>query len=295
MKLNIDHLIESLRPKPDYPTYPPYHTGLYLEDYFFDFYQRNIDRFQKLKREYIPVFWTNIYLNAGGNLGEAVFKLQDILNKVLKPDGKYFMVSQHDDSPMNILPQNTMYFLSGGNKTGPGTNPIPLICGPLANQEKKEKEFLASFVGSMTHPVREKMVDVLKDKSDVYLSTKGWDNKMAVENVEDFINASLKSKFVLCPRGWGTTSFRLYEAMQLDAVPVYISDEFWKPFTYELNWDDFCVSIKEDEIPNIHSILESISEEKYNKMKSKIKEVYENYFTLEGTCNKILQMLELES
>ena len=283
-----------LRPKPEYPTYPPYHTGLYLEDYFFDFYQRNIDRFQKLKREYIPVFWTNIYLNAGGDLGKAVYKLQDVLNNVMKPDGKYFMVSQHDDSPMNILPSNTMYFLAGGNRPGIGVNPIPLICGPLATQEEKEKEFLASFVGSMTHPLREKMVDALKDKSDVYLSTKGWDNKMAVDNVEEFINASLKSKFVLCPRGWGATSFRLYEAMQLDAVPVYISDEFWKPFTYELNWDDFCVSVKEDEISNTHSILESISEEKYKNMKAKIKELYENYFTLEGTCNKILQMLELE-
>ena len=283
-----------LMPKPSYPTYPPYHTGLYLEDYFFDFYQRNIDRFRKLKREYIPIFWTNIYLNAGGNLQSAVYELQDDINKGISPEGKYFTLCQHDDGPMNLLPQDTMIFGAGGNKHGPGVNPIPLICGPIAKQEKKDKEFLASFVGSMTHRVRDKMVDSLKDKPDIYLSTKGWDNTMAVDNVEDFINASLKSKFVLCPRGWGLTSFRLYEAMQLDAVPVYISDKFWTPFTYELNWDDFCVMISEEEIPNLHSILESISDEKYEMMKRKIEEVYENYFTLEGTCNKILQILELE-
>ena len=53
----------TLTHKPSYPTYPPYHTGLYLEEYFFEFYQRNIDRFNKLKRKYIPIFWTNCYVN----------------------------------------------------------------------------------------------------------------------------------------------------------------------------------------------------------------------------------------
>ena len=281
-------------PKPSYPIYPPYHTGLYLEEYFFDFYNRNIDRFQKLERNSIPILWTNIYLNAGGNLQSTVYELQDGINKGMSPSGKYFTICQHDDGPMNLLPKNTMTFSAGGNRQGPGVNPIPLICGPIAKQEKKDKEFLASFVGSMTHRVREKMVDALHDKPDVYISTKEWHPTMEVNNVQDFIDSSRKSKFVLCPRGYGLSSFRLYEAMQLDAVPVYISDQFWTPFTYELNWNDFCVMINEEEIPNMHSILESISDKKYEMMKRKIEEVYENYFTLEGTCSKILQILELE-
>jgi hypothetical protein len=38
------HLIEifsNFRPSPKYPTYPPYHEGLYLEDYFFDWFTKN--------------------------------------------------------------------------------------------------------------------------------------------------------------------------------------------------------------------------------------------------------------
>jgi len=293
--LNIAHDTSWMRPPALYPVYPPYHRGLYLEEYFFDFYQRNLYRFKDIEREYIPLYWTNIYNNAGRKLEEAVFKLQDAINKEISPDKKYFTLSQHDDAPMNVLPQNTVIFSAGGNKQGPGIHPIPLICGPLVKQEKKEKEFLTSFVGSTSHPIRDEMIDALKDKDDVYVSQRGWDNTMPVECVEDFINTSLKSKFVLCPRGYGLSSFRLYEAMQLDAVPVYISDHFWTPFTHELNWDDFCVMVKEEEIPNIHSILNSITDEKYEMMKRKIEEVYENYFTLEGTCNKILQMLESES
>jgi len=82
--------------------------------------------------------------------------------------------------------------------------------------------------------------------------------------------------------------------MQLGAVPVYISDRFWLPWTHELNWNDFCVMITEDKIENIHEILESIDDKTYQKMQDKIKEVYDNYFTLEGSCGKILQILELE-
>ena len=40
----------------------------------------------------------------------------------------------------------------------------------------------------------------------------------------------IHSVFGLAPRGYGPTSFRLYETMQMDAVPIYISDVFWLPF-----------------------------------------------------------------
>ena len=285
-----------LRPKPSYPVYPPYHTGLYLEEYFFDFYQRNIDRFSKLKRQYIPIFWTNCYVDGvQDGWGERI-NILDIQREIntLNPNLSYFTVCQHDDAPINPIPVDTAVFSAGGNVTGPGMIPIPLICGPLAKQSKKNKELLASFVGSSTHDIRNKMVEAVKDKSDVYISTKGWEQNVKVDQLSDFIESATKSRFVLCPRGYGASSFRLYEAMQLDSVPVYISDRFWLPWTHELNWNEFCVLIKEEEIPDLHSILDSVTDERYEKMKSKIEEVYENYFTLEGTCSKILQMLEME-
>ena len=236
-----------LRPKPSYPVYPPYHTGMYLEEYFFDFYQRNIDRFNKLKRQYIPIFWTNCYVNGvQDGWGERI-DILDIQREIntLNPNLSYFTVCQHDDAPMNPIPLDTAVFSAGGNVTGPGMIPIPLICGPLAKQSKKNKELLASFVGSSTHDIRNKMVEAMKDKSDVYISTKGWEQNVKVDQLSDFVESATKSKFVLCPRGYGASSFRLYEAMQLDAVPVYISDRFWLPWTHELNWNEFCVLIKD--------------------------------------------------
>ena len=297
MNVKENLITDKLRPSASYPTYPPYHRGLYLEEYFFDFYQRNIDRFNKLKRKYIPIFWTNCYVNGvqeGWGDKVSAMDMQIEINK-LDPNGSYFTVCQHDDAPMNPIPANTIILSAGGNVTGSNVASIPLICGPLAEQEPKEKTILASFVGSETHDVRNKMIEAVKDESDFYIATKGWEQEIKIDQFTDFIESSLKSKFVLCPRGYGATSFRLYEAMQLGVVPVYISDRFWLPWTHELNWHEFCVIVPVDDVQNLPQILRSIEDETYEKMQGKIKEIYTNYFTLEGTCGKILQLLELEN
>jgi hypothetical protein len=290
-------LSDKLRPPPSYPNYPPYHHGMYMEEYFFHFYQRHIDRFENIQRKYIPIFWTNCYVNGvqeGWGDRVSVMDMQREIN-TLTPSTSYFTVCQHDDAPMNPLPQNTVVFAAGGNVTGNMVVPLPLICGSLSSQNRKHPKYLASFVGSTTHGIRNKMVDVMKNHEDVYVSTKGWDQNIHIDQFTDFINSSLESRFVLCPRGYGASSFRLYETMQLGAVPVYISDRFWLPWTHELNWNDFCVIIPEEHIGNIHDILTSIDDETYQKMQNKIKEVYSNYFTMEGMCSKILQMLESEN
>ena len=87
-------MLEELRPKSTCPSYPPYHTGKYLEEYFFDFYERNKDRFEKLNRKYIPVYWTNCYNN--GVLPEwgdriDMLAMQQRLN-ILNPNDSYFTV-----------------------------------------------------------------------------------------------------------------------------------------------------------------------------------------------------------
>ena len=51
---------EYLRPKSLTPTYPPYHQGEYLEEYFYSHYQQLES---KPEREYIDIFWSNIFCN----------------------------------------------------------------------------------------------------------------------------------------------------------------------------------------------------------------------------------------
>jgi hypothetical protein len=75
-------------------------------------------------------------------------------------------------------------------------------------------------------------------------------------------------------------------------VPVYISDDFFLPWSDELNWNEFCVIVDSKNLKQLPSILNSISEEKINEMADKAKQVYSEYFTLDGTYKNIVKRLK---
>jgi hypothetical protein len=279
-----------------YPPYPFYHQGKYIEQYFLDFYLKNIDIFEKLDRQYIPVTWTDVYLKAMN----VVPELQKEINN-LDRSKKYFTVSQHDDAPFQKFPPNTIHFSAGGNM--PNTIPIPLICSEIPNKPVVEKDIFCSFVGSITdagtgwgkvaHQIRMKMLEVLIDKPEYVLKPKNWSEEVKNERQDLFLNTTARSKFTLCPRGYGATSFRLYESMQLGSVPVYIYFQRpFLPFVDDINWDDICVLVDFDDIESLDDRLKSISDERYNFMLEKIKEVYPKYFTLQAMCDNILKTLQ---
>ena len=275
----LEKLFEAYRPTPTYPTYPPYHTGPYLEDFFCDYYYNNN---AKTDRIFIPVSWTTCYID------KKVEGLQDALDN-LDQDKKYFTVSQYDDGISQALPPDTIQFNAGGNSGG---TPIPLVCSRLIKlPECIDKKIFASFVGSMTHPVRHEMYNHLREKPDCVLEIKTWSPTVTDDNFYNFISTAMRSKFLLCPRGYGLNSFRLYEAFQLRCVPVIITDKFFLPWSDELDWNEFAVLIHEDMIPEIYNILSSIDDEHYQRMLDKGMELYENYFTLFGVYNQIIRRL----
>ena len=276
---------DNLRPNPTYPTYPPYHTGDYIEDYF---YKWVYNKSEELSRDYIAISWTTLYCE---NKDPGI---QAFLNN-LDNTKKYFTICQHDDAPKHKLPDDTLIFsLSRSRTDNPyikNSIPTPLICSKIPIQPKTEKDVFASFVGSITHPIRYKLYETCKNYNNFYFSGQGWSPIVTKNRMDEFLNISNRSKFTLCPRGYGNTSFRLYECMQLDSIPVYISDDFYLPWSDELDWNEFCVIINESEIQDIANILDSVSDEKYLKMQNKIKEVYDKYFSLDGVCDNILKRI----
>lgn len=274
-------LLAPWRPNPKYPTYPPYHEGLYLEDYFCDWYQKNN---LPGERYYIPVFWTTCYVD------NCFIGLQQALDK-LDPSKSYFTVAQHDDAIRERLPNNTISFNAGGNGGG---IPIPLICSPIREELKMQnlkKDIFCSFVGSVTHPIRSYLSQVLNVNSKYYFHNRQWTSSIPSEDLNNFIKITSRSVFALTPRGYGRSSFRLYEVMQLGTIPVFVYDIRWCPWDDEIDWNEFSVCVELKDIHNIDSILSSISEEKIKDMQSKLKYYWENYFTREAVCKQILKRL----
>ncbi len=279
-----------LRPKSITPTYPPYHKGEYLEEYFYTAYNKLET---KPEREYLDIFWSNVFCNHMFG-GHAYPNIQELLCNTLHDDGKYFTVCQQDDGPFEDFPEDTIVFSAGGNRKK-GTNiPIPLVCSSIPEDIKppKRHKYFASFIGSNTYWVRTDMAKAFRGKDDCLVKVGNWDINVGDEKLNNFLHVMSASKFSLCPRGYGTTSFRLYESFQLGTVPVYVSDDHALPWSDELDWEEFCVIIDDDHIHDTYNILSQISDDRYNEMLKRGKELYQDYFSLEGVFNNIIKRVQ---
>lgn len=277
----LNTFFQEFRPNPTYPVYPPYHTGKYIEGFFFDYYNSS-----KPNKDiyYIPVDWTTCYIQ-----NVSLSLLQEKLLSLDKTKN-YFTVSQHDDAIKEHFPYDVIKFSAGGNMPG---IPIPLVCSPIPDSIKvtKDKDIFCSFVGSITHPIRQQMVSILSNNKKYNLQYKNWTDKVSQSDLTNFIDITSRSIFTLCPRGYGKNSFRMYEAMQLGSIPVYIYDEDWRAFTDTINWNDFSVSIHTSDLNNIDNILSNISGDKIKQMQENVIKAYDNYFSLDSMSKQIINKL----
>ncbi len=154
---------------------------------------------------------------------------------------------------------------------------------------KNKRPILASFVGQLTvHSVRQLMVEYLGNKFPI----EGGKYK-DTDDTDKFDYLMLNSTFALCPRGYGNTSYRLVEAMQYGAIPVYISDVFSLPYTDVIDWNKICIVVTPNEIEGLYERLNAITQQQIYEYRQNIKDVYEDYFTMNGCCKNILRYVQI--
>lgn len=88
-------------------------------------------------------------------------------------------------------------------------------------------------------------------------------------------NDLLTSKFALCPRGKGSSSFRLFEAMSVGCVPIIISDEWVEPPL--IDWSSCSIRIAENQLHNIVEII-SAHHDKVAAMSDACVKAYKGHF-----------------
>lgn len=272
---------------------PPYHKGRYIEQFFYDFYKDNHNPAEDI--EYISVFWTAYIDNPKHDIVvPQARQLQSLLDS-LDQDKNYFTVIQSSNGINFKLPPKTKVFSCAGKGVwwpikSKEIIPIPLIASPPEVRDS-EKDIFCSFVGSDTHDCRKILRKLLSGKPDVVFEMGTWDWTFPQNKVSNFISLVNRSVFSLCPRGFGETSYRLYESMKCGSIPVYIYDEPWLPYKDELDWEKLCVMIHIDDIDNTYEILKSKTDEEIQSYREEIQKHQEDYFSLEGVCNQIVRSL----
>lgn len=140
------------------------------------------------------------------------------------------------------------------------------------------------------------MITHVNDDQDFYIKSSNWSWDVKTQDKQRFFDITARSKFTLCPRGYGAQSFRFYEALQLGSIPVYIHDDNkWQPYSDLLDWNSFAVSIHINDIKSLKDRLMSITDEQVNAMVKAGSNAYNNFFSMENLPFQILTRLRNSS
>ena len=305
--------------------YPEYSNGLNMEEVFYKFFLNNKN---KIKSDliYLPIFWTSYYIinDYGKNIlpllqylktldvsrkyftivqfASGIYITNDInlnikvfsaggggLNKILLEKS---LIIDKTTGPIKMFNNNTQQIkvnkiceksyngkiIFNGNK---GDVDIPLICLPIFPFLNLSKDIFCSFMGRFdTHSCRIKMWESLKNIQNIKFFNS--------VNFQQYCNIINRSIFTLAPRGYGYTSFRIYEAILGESIPIYIwEDKKVLPFNDEINYEDFSIVIHSSEINKLPTILKNTN---INLKLENLKKVKQN-FQVEGIANYIIKKL----
>jgi len=282
MRIFILPVPTELQPPALRNVYPQHNKKDYgIEQDFLKYLEQNprliTTQFDTADWHYLPVYWTRYQHRL---IRQEFFQQQ--VSKVILNEEKTFTVCQHADGTLADLGR-TIQFLASSK--GEGID-IPLVSySHETPSPKPAKRWLASFIGKLrTHPIRFEMQNSLGRRKDV-------DIQDGNKGSAFFAKQMLQSYIALCPRGYGCTSFRLYEAMQLGIVPLFISDIDNRPFKTFLDWDQ--ASFYTGSIEGAENILNSYSIKRLLQMGKSAKTMWYQDLMFGKWCRYVFKELEV--
>ncbi|KAL9436417.1 hypothetical protein AB3S75_022463 [Citrus x aurantiifolia] len=138
---------------------------------------------------------------------------------------------------------------------------------PKLGSSKRNK--LAFFAGAVNSPVREKLLQVWRNDSEIYAHSGRLKTPYADE--------LLGSKFCLHVKGFEVNTARIADSLYYGCVPVIIANHYDLPFADVLNWKSFSIVVATLDIPLLKKILKVISSEEYLLLQSNVLKVRKHF------------------
>ncbi len=286
MKIYVLPVESRFAPKSQPFLYPEYNDDYGVEQDFYRFLIKNkallTNDSAQADWHYLPVFWTRYYLN--NNYGKSgVKELSSYLQGLILNRSKTFTICQYDDGPIVDLGKTTIFLSSRQGKEGID---IPLLAKhvPLAYNLVLRRRYLASFVGRLgTSPLRKKMAKNLAGIE----SLKIIDGNVGTRR---YMKTMARSRISLAPRGYGGSSFRFFESMQLGSVPFLVGDLDTRPFKKFIDWDK--ISLYASNPALCRGLIFSHSNRELRRMGKLARKVYNTKLAYGAWCNYVLKELE---
>lgn len=196
---------------------------------------------------------------------------------------------------------------------------IKLIAQPLCNQETLnsfnadtipllmtdheiihlDKEFLEKcrdqekiydyYFAGQIYGNRQKILDInlpntlIRTTGSIY----GLNPEQKLQQIKDFLMELGKAKFGFTPRGVGSNSFRLYEALMVGTIPI-ATDVITYPYENIVDWDSFSIR---GTLNNITDLINRSKDINYESVRQNGIEFWENYCKINILHDNILDKI----
>jgi hypothetical protein len=242
---------------------------------------------------YLPLFWIAIWKVVHEYPKDDVFRLIDLISDIynsLNSQTRYYTIASEvhcNKQSFPKLPSNVHVYGPGynyGEEEGIICHQIPLLPFRQKIYFNFKRDIFCSYVISGEYRCRKRLNDFLYGCEGL-----GHDGFMVSCRVPYYLYCELlsRSTFVLTPRGTNIAVYRLYEALQYGAIPVYISDKYSLPYAEEINWDNLAILVDQNDIEKIPSILRKITITRIRKMQNYGEWFIENYINFNKFCERI--------
>jgi hypothetical protein len=301
----------------------PGYSGPWIENYWISYFEEQLllrpISLPSLFGPYIPLLipWTDLWLAHGNHYPHELYLT--LLLECLRPNVLYVTVVQNDDGfPANdkrfqdLQSKFHITILSAG---GYGHVPIPLLkqLEPTLDYENSmsipnstttrrvpvsNRTHGVSYVGSSVNAprmLRQTMIQMLTTTTTTTTTTKNPKLKPKGFGFHygygtDWRSVMADSKFSLCPRGFGRTSYHLMETLQMGLIPIQVyltKDQSWIPYSKVLLRHNLTFATDLEGLPDLLAQLELLGDDQLEAMESKIVRLREAYFTWEGVMRHI--------
>ena len=151
-------------------------------------------------------------------------------------------------------------------------------------ESKSSIRWLFSFQGNLTSAVRGRLFaanygrdDVLIERTEPFWESTGAEQQIGFK--QQYALNVRQSRFVLCPRGVGVSSYRLFEVMQSGRVPVILSDHWVPPPWFD--WKSCSLRVPERHVASLPEIcLEALP--RWESMAHQAQQQWERWFSPNG-------------
>ena len=155
---------------------------------------------------------------------------------------------------------------------------------------REKKDLTISFCGALTDPVRNNCIEKFKSNKNIttnfIIRNAFWGGKPHDKKIRDEYISNLKdSDLVLCCRGAGNFSYRLYETLSVGRIPIIIDTDISLPCSDVIDWNRFIFTTPENIDVKVVEWWNSLTNNEYIDLQNYSREIYEKILSPSGFFN----------